>query len=197
MSQPPLQNFDKIADRLRSERKRLGYTQTDFAAVGGVELATQSRYELAKQLPRLDYMFSIGAAGADTNYIISGQRSGGDALAPDEMELLDGYRAQSVSTKLALRVLANLEGAKRPSVQVTALPSEDALARMFQAMLLPLDLGDALEETARTFAQQLPASLDAVGPGHQPTTTAERPAPDKPLPKPTKPPPASEPKPRT
>lgn len=182
-----MQNIQQIADRLRSERKRLGHTQTDFAAIGGIELATQSRYELAKQLPRLDYMFAIGAAGADMGYILSGQRTGGSALAADEADLLEGYRSQGSSVQLALRVLARTGGSKQLPFELTALPSEDALARMFQAMLLPLDLGDALEETARTFAQQLPASLDAAGPGRPPQDPTPTPVPDKPAPKPATP----------
>jgi len=85
-----------------------------------------------------------------------------------------------------------MQSGKAPDVDgLIALPSEDALARMFEAMLLPLDLGDALADTARTFAQQLPASLDAASPGHPPQIVEQGPALDTPPPARAKPRPAS------
>ncbi|WP_156347313.1 MULTISPECIES: helix-turn-helix domain-containing protein [unclassified Sphingomonas] len=192
MSQADLDNKLKIGERIRAERKRLGYNQTDFANAAGIELATQSRYETAKQRPKLDYLFSIASFGADTQFILTGQRSSGDALTSKEAALIDHYRSAGPSTQVAVEYLlaSAVSPTNLPDVLVS-LPSEDALARMFQAMLLPLDLGDALEETARTFAQQLPASLDAAGPGHPPQYPAATPAPDTRSPTSAKPHPAS------
>lgn len=166
----------------------MGYRQADFAAIGGVELPSQSRYETAKQRPKIDYLLAITAAGADAQFILTGKRSGGDALTAEEASVLDNYRTASSSTKAAIaHLLAVSSGSKDAGPLISRLPSEDALARMFQAMLLPLDLGDALEETARTFAQQLPASLDAAGPGRPPQDPTPTPVPDKPSPKPATP----------
>lgn len=188
MSQGDLDTKLKIGERIRAERKRLGHNQTEFAALAGIELATQSRYETAKQRPKLDYLFSIASVGADTQFILTGKRSGGDTLSTIEAALLDNFRQASASTKTAVaHILSVIAASDDQQSSVLGLPSEDALARMFEAMLLPLDLGDALADTARTFAQQLPASLDAAGPGHPPQDPPPSPVPDKPSPKPATP----------
>lgn len=198
MSQVNLDTIVKVGERIRSERKRLGHNQTEFAALAGIELATQSRYETAKQRPKLDYLFAIASVGADTQFILTGRRNLGDALTTQEITVLDYFRDASASTKTAVSHLLSV-AVKGSSHEppIVELPSEDALARMFRAMLLPLNLGDALEDTARTFAQQLPASLETAAPVHQPPGRGEVPDHDVPVPAPATGRPASGQEPRT
>ena len=62
-------------ERLREERERLGLSQTEFAACGGVKKLAQIRYEKGERKPTADYMIGIAKAGADVAYIVSGQRA--------------------------------------------------------------------------------------------------------------------------
>lgn len=61
--------------RLREERERLGMSQTEFAAHGGVKKLAQIRYEKGERKPTADYLLGIARAGADVAYIVSGQRA--------------------------------------------------------------------------------------------------------------------------
>lgn len=177
---------DEFAARLRQERKRLGHNQADFGKLGGVTLATQSRYELGTSLPDAQYLTQIAALGVDVQFVLTGTRVIGDYVQPAEAEMIHRFRALPTAAQIAFRYLIAGSQSKQDS-RLAELPSEDALARMFQAMLLPLDLGDALEETARTFAQQLPASLDAAAPAHPTQGVAQAPVPDTPPPTRAKP----------
>jgi len=105
-----------IGQRLKEERKRLGLTQPEFAAVGGVEKGAQINYEQDKRFPSADYLVAVAAIGVDTQYVLLGEPSG-DNLADDEKELLIGYRKLDVRGKA--RVLGVIEGASEPS---TSLP---------------------------------------------------------------------------
>lgn len=81
-----------IGQRIREERKRLGYNQADFAALGGVGTRAQVHYESGERVPNLSYLEKIGAAGADTQYIISGERS----YDPELRRLKGAERAKAV-----------------------------------------------------------------------------------------------------
>lgn len=65
-----------FAQRLVAERKRLGLTQSELAAIGGVQRGAQVSYESAKRSPDSDYLIKICAARADAAYLITGVRSG-------------------------------------------------------------------------------------------------------------------------
>lgn len=63
-----------IGTRLREERDRLGFNQTDFAAIAGQAKKSQTRYEADDRSPDGDYFAKIAAAGADIAYILTGNR---------------------------------------------------------------------------------------------------------------------------
>lgn len=84
-------NMKTQGERLREERERLGFNQTDFAAIGGLKKLAQLSYEQDKRSPDGGYFAAIAAAGADVQYIITGERS--DKVLPQrEAALLDNYR---------------------------------------------------------------------------------------------------------
>lgn len=62
--------------RLREERQRLGFNQDQFAVIGGVKRGAQINYESGERSPDGNYFVAIAAAGADINYILTGQRAG-------------------------------------------------------------------------------------------------------------------------
>ncbi|MBF0605707.1 MAG: helix-turn-helix transcriptional regulator [Nitrospirae bacterium] len=84
-----------FGERLREERKRLKLNQSQFAALGGVQVRAQIHYEKDERRPDADYLIAIAAAGADVTYIITGVRSGTPSvptLTREEECLLDNYR---------------------------------------------------------------------------------------------------------
>lgn len=81
-----------VGERLKAERERLGYNQSDFGECGGKTKLTQSKYENNETSPTADYLLKIQAIGADMIFILTGQRSSPMTLPPDEAALLDNYR---------------------------------------------------------------------------------------------------------
>jgi transcriptional regulator with XRE-family HTH domain len=110
-----LGTFVTIGNRLKEEREKLGFNQTDFAAIGGVGRKSQFNYEDDERRPDAAYLAAIAAAGADIRYIVTGDREGPPplALSPDEQVLLDGYRA--LDRKTQKRMLAFVLGGETSS----------------------------------------------------------------------------------
>lgn len=98
-------------NRLREERTRLGFTQEQFAALGGVKMRSQINYEQGKNCPDGTYYAGIAAIGADVQYILTGVHSA-NALAPDEQLLLERYRnsPQVIKTAALQVVLTGQQG---------------------------------------------------------------------------------------
>ena len=65
---------DTFGARLRAERERLGCTQDEFGAAGGVTRLTQSKYEKGNSSPDMNYLIAIEAMGADFNYLLTGEK---------------------------------------------------------------------------------------------------------------------------
>jgi transcriptional regulator with XRE-family HTH domain len=107
----------KIGSRLREQRSLLGLNQSDFAALGGVSLGTQHRYESGSALPATEYLLRIGSAGADWVFIMTGERSI-DSLSPDETEIVDAVRQLDLMQRHALSTM--LEAFTNPGVISTA-----------------------------------------------------------------------------
>ena len=85
-------NFISLsAPRLKEERERLGLTQADIAGKCGVSREIWGKYERGQAAPGGEVLFALAQAGADVQYIITGERSG-VALQNREVALLDNYR---------------------------------------------------------------------------------------------------------
>ncbi len=91
--------------RLREERRRLGYSQADFAEVAGVSRAAQIKYEKGERHPDARYLAAIAEAGADVLYILTGERAPAPALSREEAALLDNYRHAPPEGKQALQTM--------------------------------------------------------------------------------------------
>ena len=99
--------MNKLNERLREERERLGLSQDDMAKVGGIGRTTQLNYEAGTRFPDTDYLHKIAGAGANQIYILTGERVAGSVLPKDENVLLKHYRSLSKNKKEALRVVAS------------------------------------------------------------------------------------------
>ena len=103
-----------LFDRLKEERKRLGLTQAEAAALAPVQRETWGRYESGALAPGMEVLEAFALAGADVQYVLTGTRGYDPApsLKPDEDVLLDAYRALEPSMRR--RVLAFILGGEPP-----------------------------------------------------------------------------------
>lgn len=100
--------MDKLGIRLREERKRLGLSQQQFGAIGGVEANAQGKYEHDERVPRCDYLVALEQNGVDVLYVLTGNRSpvGTDMLNDDERAIILHYRSLNEEDKDAISQLA-------------------------------------------------------------------------------------------
>jgi transcriptional regulator with XRE-family HTH domain len=77
--------------RLAEERKRLGLKQADFAGLVGTDVPKQSLYENDRRELRAEYLARLVDADVDVVYILSGRRSGAEALGEGASQLLSAY----------------------------------------------------------------------------------------------------------
>lgn len=82
-----------FGSRLAEERKRLGLKQADFAGLVGTDVPKQSLYENDRRELRAEYLARLVDAEVDVVYILSGRRSGAEALGEGASALLSGYLA--------------------------------------------------------------------------------------------------------
>lgn len=99
--------MDTIGERLKAERNRLGMSQEEFGAIGGVQKRAQMTYEQNKRQPDGGYLQALALAGVDVSFVLLGQPAV-PAASTDEMELLLGYR--KLDSHLKTAVLAMVHG---------------------------------------------------------------------------------------
>nr|VFK16251.1 MAG: hypothetical protein BECKLFY1418C_GA0070996_102217 [Candidatus Kentron sp. LFY] len=104
-----MQNFP---ERLKEERKRLGYTQTAFGAIGDVVLRTQMLYEKGRRAPDARYLQAIHRAGADVLYILTGERNAATPATDLEARVLALYRSSPPKVREGIRLI--LQETARP-----------------------------------------------------------------------------------
>lgn len=97
-----------LGDRLKEERKRLGFSQEEFAAIAGVTRRPYAEWEAGNTSPTGVQLAALYNEGADVQYIVTGVRSDA-ALSPDERELLALFRGASLTGKAA--AIGALQGA--------------------------------------------------------------------------------------
>lgn len=83
-----------IGDRLREERSRLGLSQTDLGAAGGVGKTTQINYEKGSGSPDARYLAAAADLGIDVLYIVTGERKplAVDSISAETAEFLEVYQ---------------------------------------------------------------------------------------------------------
>lgn len=82
--------MDGIGIRLKSERKRLDFSQQELGAIGGIEANAQGLYERGKRFPNASYLGAIAEAGVDVLFVITGTRKvlASDAITAADTKLL-------------------------------------------------------------------------------------------------------------
>lgn len=71
-----------LSERLRSERDRLGLSQPDMAALGGVKPRTYQDWERGIAAVSAEYLSAADVHGLDASYVITGHRSSGNLSGP-------------------------------------------------------------------------------------------------------------------
>ncbi|WP_434147965.1 helix-turn-helix domain-containing protein [Methylocaldum gracile subsp. desertum] len=66
--------MNSFGSRLREERERLGMSQAEFGALGGVKRLAQANYEADKRDPDVTYLMALAEKGVDVFYLVSGVR---------------------------------------------------------------------------------------------------------------------------
>ncbi|WP_337245218.1 helix-turn-helix transcriptional regulator [Luteimonas sp. gir] len=122
------------AARLKEERSRLGFTQQQLADTAGISKKSQTNYELGHREPDASYLASIGEAGADVLYILTGKPALGGS--PAEIELVARFRAASPQLQSAALAVLGVASAGTGAPQVSgdahgqvSLGNDDSPAR--------------------------------------------------------------------
>jgi len=99
--------MNHLGSRLKEERKTLGLSQQEFAAIGGVEANAQGKYESGERAPRSDYLAALGVKGVDVLYLLSGRRTPleFETLTDSERSVIVHYRALTVVDQDAISQL--------------------------------------------------------------------------------------------
>lgn len=83
-----------IGDRLKEERARLGLSQTDLGAAGGVGKTTQINYEKGSGSPDAKYLAAVEPLGVDVLYVLTGERKPlpADSISTQAAEFLKVFQ---------------------------------------------------------------------------------------------------------
>ena len=113
-----------FANRLKEQRKKLGYTQTQIAEICGVSGRMWGDYERGKYFPRNENLIAIEKAGIDVQYVMYGEqrsdfrqpeKQAETKLTADEQDLLAYYRQASDNGKFV--ILSVAQGAEKKANQ--------------------------------------------------------------------------------
>ena len=118
----------QIAERLKSERKRLGYSQEAFAVVAEAVRGTAYNWEKGTGFPTADALAAWASVGLDVLYVVTGSHSfvPPPRLSSEEQTLLDYYQeAGRDARKAALRALLAAGEAPSASPSVSGSYNRD------------------------------------------------------------------------
>lgn len=96
---------DRVGERLREERERLGLNQTEFGVLLGVSRGTQKNYELGASSLDLRYVTALEEKGVDAAYVLTGRHATplGQLFSPSEEQMIMQFRSISDDDQKAIR----------------------------------------------------------------------------------------------
>ncbi|KJZ07802.1 hypothetical protein TW85_24720 [Marinomonas sp. S3726] len=110
--------MNDFGGRLREERERLGFSQEQLGAIGGVKKLAQLKYEKGERKPDVGYLSAVEKVGVDYVFVISGKRRDLPSTIPtDEQLLLDVYRSLSLVKRREI-LAALLQGDTSSSAKI-------------------------------------------------------------------------------
>lgn len=107
----------KMGHRLAAERERLTLTQAAFAKLGGAKTRTLQDWERGVATPSAEFLAAVGSCGVDLLFVLSGRRTPVQtgALAAEEAELLNHYRASDPEGRAAARKVLSALAQNKPA----------------------------------------------------------------------------------
>lgn len=100
-----------IGARLKEERERVSLTIPELGKIAGAKKNTVIDWQSGKSSPPAAKLAELGDHGLDVLYILTGQRSGSETVAPslsrEHRALIDNYDACSPADQKAVRALAS------------------------------------------------------------------------------------------
>ena len=116
-----------FGQRLRARRKELGISQGQLARELGVSLSAVSNYETGQNAMREDVLLRLlTVLDVDPNYLYQDDFvNKGPACGPEELRLLQKYRALNTSGRQALNAVADALSNYQSEWELTAAPAED------------------------------------------------------------------------
>lgn len=88
-----------MGERLRDERKRLGYSQSEFAGLVGASYKSQLRWEKNESSPSAEALAIWAGVGLDVLFVVTGVGGGVNSvipkMSPDRQEVLNAYDQMS------------------------------------------------------------------------------------------------------
>lgn len=113
-------NFDShCANRLKNERKRLGLNQASIAELCGISREIWGKYERGIAVPGGNVLCSLALNGANVQYILTGEETGGVALTRDELELVNHFRVAPLAIKAAAMAALTAGNSASNSINVS------------------------------------------------------------------------------
>lgn len=102
-----MKNSSGFANRLKEQRKKLGYTQAQIAEICGVSGRMWGDYERGISQPKAEVLFQFRKIGIDVNYVMHGTsnetfRQPEITLSAEEQELLTQFRQLNQDGKTAI-----------------------------------------------------------------------------------------------
>ncbi|KVH68805.1 transcriptional regulator [Burkholderia cepacia] len=98
---------NSIGNRLKDERMRIGLSQAEFAALGGLGKQAQLNYESGARSPDANYLAALAKVGVDPLYVITGERAHPSTVPEDEAALLEGFRQLNDVGRTAVQASIN------------------------------------------------------------------------------------------
>ncbi|KWN69653.1 transcriptional regulator [Burkholderia ubonensis] len=107
---------------------RIGLSQAEFAALGGLGKQAEFNYEAGTRSPDANYLEALMKVGVDVLYVISGRRTDPGAMPADEQDLLREYRQlDSAGKATALAVVKNVRGEGHDAPMVVLIEEVEML----------------------------------------------------------------------
>lgn len=98
-----------IGDRLKEERERLGFSQTEFSAVAGASKNSQYNYEKGDRSPDANYLAAVAEKGVDILYVVTGVRKpqAADCIPAELLEFVGVYEQVTDADRQVLLRMAS------------------------------------------------------------------------------------------
>ncbi|HAT2881107.1 MULTISPECIES: helix-turn-helix domain-containing protein [Enterobacterales] len=111
-----------LGARLKEERNRLGFNQSDFAELVGASYKSQLRWEKDESAPGADALSIWAGIGLDVLYVVTGQRSidlpAGltiPKMSPEKQELMDAFDHMTPEQRRAILEVGKGLAQSKPS----------------------------------------------------------------------------------